>query len=150
MAESVNYPAIQINIDRTRAAQLNVGVDDISRSLLASTSSSRYTEKNVWMDEKIGLSYNVQVEVPEYNMNSINDIAETPVLPNQPRPVLGDVADIKRDTTFGEDDNIGALPVMSVTANLNNMDLGHANDDVQKALKSMGKPARGVNIETKV
>ena len=149
LAESVNYPAIDINIDRTRAAQLGVGVDDISRSLLASTSSSRYTEKNVWMDEKIGLSYNVQVEVPEYNMTSINDIAEIPVLSNQPRPVLGDVADIKRDTTFGEDDNIGALPIMSVTANLNKMDLGTANDDVQKALKSMGKPARGINIETK-
>jgi multidrug efflux pump subunit AcrB len=149
LAQSINYPAIDINIDRTRAAELGVGVDDISRSLLASTSSSRYTEKNVWLDEKIGLSYSVQVEVPEYKMSSINDIGEISVLNNSPRPVLRDVAEIKRDTTYGENDDIGALPVMSVTANLNNMDLGTANNDVQKAIQSISKLPRGLNIETK-
>ncbi|WP_448701546.1 efflux RND transporter permease subunit [Mucilaginibacter sp. AW1-3] len=147
--QSTNYPAIDINIDRTRAAELGVGVSDITRSLLASTSSSRYTEKNVWVDEKVGLSYNVQVEVPEYNMNSINDIGEIPMLSNASRPTLSDVATIKRDTTNGENDNIGALPVLSVTANLNKMDLGTANADVQKAIKSIGKLPRGLNIETK-
>ncbi|EHQ26741.1 efflux RND transporter permease subunit [Mucilaginibacter paludis] len=149
LGQAIKYPAININIDRTRAAQLGVGVDDISRSLIASTSSSRYTEKNVWMDEKIGLTYNVQVEVPEYNMASVNDIGEIPVLSNSTRPVLRDVADIKRDTTYGENDDLGALPIMSVTANLNNMDLGTANTDVQKAIKSIGKLPRGLNIETK-
>jgi multidrug efflux pump subunit AcrB len=147
--QSTKYPAIDINIDRTRAAELGVGVSDISRSLLASTSSSRYTEKNVWVDEKVGLSYNVQVEVPEYNMTSINDIGEIPVLSNTSRPTLSDVATIKRDTTNGENDNIGALPLLSVTANLNKMDLGTANADVQKAIKSIGKLPRGLNIETK-
>jgi multidrug efflux pump subunit AcrB len=148
-AQSTKYPAIDINIDRTRAAELGVGVGDISRSLLASTSSSRYTEKNVWVDEKVGLSYNVQVEVPEYDMTNINDIGEIPIQSNSPRPTLGDVADIKRDTTNGENDNIGALPLLSVTANLNKMDLGTANADVQKAIKSIGKLPRGLNIETK-
>jgi multidrug efflux pump subunit AcrB len=149
LAQAIHYPAIDINIDRTRAAELGVGVDDISRSLIASTSSSRYTEKNVWVDEKVGLSYNVQVEVPEYNMSSINDIGEISVLSNTPRPVLRDVADIKRDTTYGENDNVGALPILSVTANLNKMDLGTANDDVQKAIKSIHKLPRGLNIATK-
>jgi len=147
--QSTHYPAININIDRTRAAELGVGVSDISRSLLASTSSSRYTEKNVWVDEKVGLSYSVQVEVPEYNMASVNDIGEIPVLSNTSRPTLSDVATIKRDTTNGENDNIGALPLLSVTANLNKMDLGTANTDVQKAIKSIGKLPRGLNIETK-
>lgn len=149
LAQAIHYPAIDINIDRTRAAQLGVGVDDISRSLLASTSSSRYTEKNIWMDQKAGLTYGVQVEVPEYNMSSINDIGEISVSPNNVRPVLRDVADIKRDTTNGENDNLGALPILSVTANLTHMDLGTANADVQKAIKSISKLPRGLNIETK-
>jgi len=147
--QSTKYPAIDINIDRTRAAELGVGVSDISRSLLASTSSSRYTEKNVWVDEKVGLSYNVQVEVPEYQMASKNSLGEIPLLNNQQRPVLGDVADIKEGITNGEDDDIGTLPILTVTANLNKMDLGTANDDVQKAIKSIGKLPRGLNIETK-
>ena len=147
IGQSYRYPAININIDRTRAAELGVDVNDISRTLTASTSSSRLTEKNVWVDEKAGLSYQVQVEVPEYKMNSLDDIREIPVLPGQQRPVLGDVADIKVDTTYGEDDDIGAVPTLSVTANINKMDLGHATDDVQKAISSLGKLPHGLTVE---
>lgn len=147
IGQSFNYPTIDINIDRQRAAQLGVGLNDISRSLVASTSSSRFTEKNNWIDEKAGLSYLVQVQVPEYQMSSLNDVREIPILANQARPVLGDVADIKTGVTNGENDNIGAIPTLSVTANLYNKDLGTATTDVQKAINSLGKPPRGLTIE---
>ena len=147
LGQSTKYPAININIDRTRAAQLGVDVSDISRSLITSTSSSRYTEKNVWVDEKSNLSYGVMVYVPENKMTSVNSIGEIPVLTNQPRPVLSDVATISPDTTYGENDNLGAMPVLSVTANINNKDLGAAARDVQKALQTMGELPRGLTIE---
>jgi len=149
IAQSFKYPAINIDIDRTRAAQLGLGVTEISRSLTASTSSSRFTEKNVWIDPKIGLSYNVQVEVPEYQMASTNSLSEIPLMNDKPRPSLGDVAGITQGTTFGENDDIGSLPILSVTANLNKMDLGTANDDVQKALGKLGKLPRGLTIATR-
>ena len=149
LAQPVHYPAINVDIDRVRAAQLGVDVSDISRSLIASTSSSRYTEKNIWMDEKSGLSYSVQVEVPENKMNSWNEMNEIPVLRNSLRPVLGDVATLKQDTTYGENDNLGALPYLSVTANIHKKDLGTANGAVNEALKTLGKLPRGLSIETK-
>lgn len=145
--EAINYPAIHINMDRIRAAQLGVTASDISRSLTAATSSSRFTEKNIWLDEKAGLSYNVQVEVPENQMNSVNDIGEIPVLSNSPRPVLSDVATITTDTTYGQDDNLGSIPVLSVTANLYKKDLGTATTDVSAAIKSLGTLPRGLSIE---
>jgi multidrug efflux pump subunit AcrB len=147
IGQSFGYPALNINIDRQRAAQLGVGLNDISRSLIASTSSSRFTEKNNWIDEKAGLSYLVQVQIPEYQMASINDVREIPVLTNQSRPVLSDVADIKTGLANGEDDNIGAIPTLSVTANINKKDLGTATNDVQKAIASLGKLPRGLTIE---
>ncbi|MBN9297652.1 MAG: efflux RND transporter permease subunit [Filimonas sp.] len=149
LGQPIKYPAININIDRTRASQLGVDINDISRSLIASTSSSRYTEKNVWLDEKVGLSYNVQVQIPENKMSSLNDMSEIPVIKNAARPVLGDVATLQYDTTYGENDNIGAIPYMSVTANLNKVDLGKATDEVEKALKSLGDAPRGMTIEAK-
>jgi len=147
IAQSFRYPSISINIDRVRAAELGVSINDISRTLTASTSSSRFTEKNNWVDEKAGLSYLVQVVVPEYKMSSLNDIREIPVVANQPRPVLGDVAEVKIDTTNGENDNIGSVPTLSVTANINKKDLGTATTDVNKALQSLGKPPRGLTVE---
>ncbi|HEX5153116.1 MAG TPA: efflux RND transporter permease subunit [Parafilimonas sp.] len=149
LAQPVKYPAININIDRTRAAQMGVDMADISRSLIASTSSSRYTEKSVWIDQRNNQSYNVQVEIPENKMTSLNDIKEIPVLRNEARPVLGDVADIQPDTTYGENDNTGAIPFLSVTANLNKKDLGTATEDVKTAIQSLGELPRGLSIETK-
>lgn len=145
--QSTKYPAININIDRSRAAQLGVDVNDISRSLVASTSSSRYTDKNVWVDEKAGYSYSVQVQIPENQMNSMHQIREIPLLKNTSRPVLGDVATLTPATTYGENDNLGALPMLSVTANLNDMDLGTAATDVQKAIDSLGELPRGLSVD---
>ena len=148
IGQSTKYPSININIDRIKAAQLGVDVSDISRSLTTSTSSSRYTEKNVWVDQKAGLSYGVQVEIPENKMKSVNDINEIPVLKNQSRPVIGDVATITLGTTHGENDNVGVIPLLSVTANLYKKDLGHATQDVDAAIRSLGTLPRGLTMET--
>ncbi len=147
LGQSTKYPSLNIEVDRIRAAQLGVDMNDVSRSLIASTSSSRYTDKNIWVDEKSGYSYSVQVQVPENKMTSINDIGEIPLLKNASRPVLGDVATITQGTTYGENDNLGAMPVLSVTANLNNKDLGAAAKDVQQAIASLGELPRGLNVE---
>jgi multidrug efflux pump subunit AcrB len=149
LGQATHYPAININIDRVRAAQLGTNVATISRSLLAATSSSRFTEKSVWIDHKSNLAYNVQVEVPENMMTSTSDIGETPIVPNAPRPTLSDVATITTDSTYGENDNIGPNPVLSVTANLYKKDLGSASKDVEAAIASLGTPPRGITVETR-
>lgn len=147
LGQATKYPTIDINIDRVRAAQLGTDISSISRSLIASTSSSRYTDKSVWIDPKSNQSYSVQVQIPENQMASVNDIGEIPVQPNANRPVLGDVATIQEGTTYGENDNLGAIPVLSVTANLNDKDLGTAARDVQKAINSLGELPRGLTIK---
>jgi multidrug efflux pump subunit AcrB len=147
VGQPIKYPSLNINIDRVRAAQLGVDMNDVSRSLVASTSSSRYTEKNTWIDEKAGLSYNVQVQVPLNQMHNENEIGEIPLLKNSARPILSDVATITADTTYGENDNLGAMPYLTVTANLNDKDLGSASADVAKAIKDLGELPRGLFIE---
>jgi multidrug efflux pump subunit AcrB len=147
--EAIHYPAIDINIDRIRAAQLGTTADAISRSLTSATSSSRFIEKNLWVDRKSNLSYGVQVEIPENLMTSVHDIGEIPIAPNSNRPVLSDVATLTRDSVYGEADDIGATPVLSVTASLYKKDLGHASEDVGKALASLGTLPRGLVVETR-
>jgi len=147
IAQPIKYPSLDINIDRTRAAQVGVDMNEISRSLIASTSSSRYTEKNTWIDEKAGLSYSVQVQVPLNKMKSVHDMGEIPLLKNSTRPVLSDVATITPSITYGENDNLGAMPYISVTANIHQTDLGTASKDVQKTIASLGELPRGLFIE---
>jgi multidrug efflux pump subunit AcrB len=142
-----DYPALNIDIDRVRAAQLGIDMNDVSRSLIAATSSSRYTDRSTWVDEKQALPYLVQVQVPLNQMQSEEEINTIPLLRNSPRPVLGDVATITPGTTYGENDNVGALSFLSVTANVNDTDLGQAQSDVNKALASIGELPRGLTIQ---
>lgn len=147
IAQPIKYPSLNINIDRIKAAQVGVDLNDVSRSLVASTSSSRYTDKNVWVDERIGLAYGVQVQVPFNKMSSKDNLGEIPLLKNSNRPILSDVASISTDTTYGENDNVGATPYLSVTANLNKKDLGTASKDVTQAIKSLGELPRGLIVQ---
>lgn len=147
IAQSQKYPTLNIEIDRQRAAQLGVDVRDISRSLIASTASSRYTSKNMWIDNgMMGIAYDVQVQTPLNKMNSKEDLENIPVLKNSSRPVLSDVATITPDTTYGESANLGTMGFITVTANLHKMDLGTASKDVQAAIASLGELPRGLTV----
>jgi multidrug efflux pump subunit AcrB len=147
IAQPIHYPAIKIDVDRIRAAQLGVDMNDISRSLIAATSSSRYTEKNVWVDERSFLPYNVQVQVPLDQMKSEEDIKGIPLLRNANRPVLSDIASVTPDMTAGENDNMGVLPFLSVTANVYKTDLKTAHEKTQEAIESLGTLPRGLSVE---
>lgn len=147
LAQSIKYPSYDINIDRVRAAQLGIDLAEVTRSLIAATSSSRYTEKNTWIDEKAGLSYNVQVQVPIDKMKDEKEIGEIPLLKNSSRPILSDIATITPSFTYGENDNLGAMPYISVTANIDHTDLKTASKDVQRSIKELGELPRGLSVE---
>jgi multidrug efflux pump subunit AcrB len=81
-------------------------------------------------------------------MSSLNDIASIPILANDSRPLLlADVAEMSTGTTYGEADNLGSMPMLTVTSNINNMDLGTASKDVHRAIEDLGELPRGLTVE---
>lgn len=138
------FPAVSITLDRLKVSQLGLNIKDISRSVTASTSSSRFTEKNLWLDEKSAYTYQVQVQVPEYVMNTMDELKEIPLLKGQSSPTLADVADFKVNYAPGEYDRVGPRRYLTVSANIYKKDLGTATSDVQKAVSSLGTPPKGL------
>lgn len=145
--QSLKYPSLEINVDRVRAAQLGLDAQDIARSLIASTASSRYTNKNMWVEGIMGIAYDVQVQTPQNQLNSKDDLANIPLMKNAERPVLSDVATITPTTSLGESYNQGTMAYTTVTANLYNKDLGRAKKDVEAAIASLGELPKGVNLQ---
>jgi multidrug efflux pump subunit AcrB len=145
--QSLNYPAFEINIDRVRAAQLGIDAQDIARSLIPITASSRYTSKNMWVGGMMGIAYDVQVQTPQNILNSKDELMNVPLGKNSDRPVLGDVATITPTKVVGESYNLGTMGYTPVTANIHNADLGRAQKDVQAAIDSLGELPKGVNIQ---
>jgi multidrug efflux pump subunit AcrB len=147
IASPLDYPNIKLEIDRVKAGQLGLTVEQISRSTVAATSSSRFTQPNYWLDKTTGTAYQVQVEYPQYKMNSPEQIELIPVAGNTANPVfLRDVASWKKTTSPGEYDRINQQRFITITANIHDKDLGNAVKDVNKAIASLGELPKGIKI----
>src|SRR5262249_47829039 len=124
-AQSLDYPAVSVEVDRQRAGLSGLTTGDVSRSLVAATSSSRFTVPIFWADPKTGIGYQVQVEIPPYQMNSAEEIGLVPIQGKWPKSLLiRDVADIKEDKIPGEYDRYNMRRLLSLTANIEEEDLG--------------------------
>ncbi|MBS1665502.1 MAG: efflux RND transporter permease subunit [Bacteroidetes bacterium] len=147
VSQPMKFPTLKIRMDRQKLAQMGLGIDVVSKSISDATASSRYTLKNLWLDDTKQYTYNAQVQIPEYMMNSVQQLREVPILPGKMRPVLADVADIVVDSLPGEYDRAGPRRFITINANINHKDLGSATAAVQKAIDEMGTPPRGVVAE---
>jgi multidrug efflux pump subunit AcrB len=148
LAQPMAYPILKIEMDRERAGQLGVTPTQIARSLVAATSSSRFTDKNLWLDNSKGLAYQVQVQIPEYEMTSVDDINNIPLRSESFHPTLSDVATLSEETAPGQYDRSGPNRLVTITANLHQQDLGAAAK-VERAIVNTGDAPRGMMIEFK-
>jgi multidrug efflux pump subunit AcrB len=147
--QPLKFPSIHIDFDRLKMAQLGLNVSDVASSVTDATSSSRFTEKNQWLDEKVAYTYQVQVQVPEYSMNEMNQLKSIPLVKGKNRPILSDVATFSIDTIPGEYDRTGPRRFITVSANIHKKDLASATDNVQKAIAEMGETPPGLKVELK-
>jgi multidrug efflux pump subunit AcrB/multidrug resistance efflux pump len=151
-AQALDYPAVRIAIDRRRAGASDVTTDQIARSLVAATSSSRFVVPNYWPDPKTGIGYQVQVEIPYDMMNSLDDVATLPIdraatAGGSGGLLLRDVADVSRTTMPGQFDRYNMKRTVSLTANVAGQDLGQAAIDTAQAVRAAGDPPKGVKVD---
>lgn len=145
-AQLLAYPSLNIQVDRERAGQLGVTVEDVGRSLVAATSSTRFTQPLYWAAPN-GVSYQVQVEVPQALTNSITSVETIPIARGDSAfPLVGDVATIAEGTSIGQYDRINQQRMLTITADMNQVDLGTAAAQVQSAIAAAGNPPRGVTV----
>ncbi|HEU0227405.1 MAG TPA: efflux RND transporter permease subunit [Arachidicoccus soli] len=142
--QPLDFPTIKINIDRFKLAQMGLNLSDVARSITDATSSSRFTKKIQWLDSKVSYTYQVQVQVPENIMSSLNELKSIPLVQGQPRPILSDVATFEQITEPGEYDRSGPRMFLTVSANIHKKDLGSATTAVNKSIKEMGTPPKGL------
>jgi multidrug efflux pump subunit AcrB len=148
--QALDYPTVDVTIDRDQAGQSGVTAQDVARSLLTATSSSRFVVPNYWRDPDTGIGYQVQVQVPPPRMNSAAEVGLVPVKPNGSSPLLvRDVAAVRRGTMPGELDRYNMRRLVSLTANVAGTDLGRVANEVEAAVKRAGDPPTGVQVHVR-
>ena len=148
--QALDYPAIQVDVNRQMAGQLGVTVDQVGRSFAAATSSSRFVAPNYWADPRTGIAFQVQVEVPQPRMTSLDDLRVVPVSGDRrSHPLLGDVAQIENTTIVGEYDRVNGQRMVTLTANVFGEDLGRMAGHVDQAIARAGAPPRGAAVSVR-
>jgi len=143
-----NFPTLDININRDRAGQFGLTMADVVHSVVPATSSSRFTDPNYWRDPNSGNAFQIQVELPQNQLQSVDQIADVPVMPSgDSKPLLEDIAGLKLGTMPGEIDRYNGQHVVSITANLHDVTLGEAVPPIQRAVAAAGAPPRGISVQ---
>lgn len=148
--QPLDYPTMAVQVDRVRAGQLGVTAGDVARAVVSATSSTRFVEPNYWRDPKSGTAYQVQVEVPQSEFRSVQDMLNLPVMTEQGRgPLLRDVAEVIPGTSIGEYARYNMQRMITIVANVTGEDLGRASEHIQEALTRVGIPPKGVKVDVR-
>ncbi len=141
IAQTLDYPTIAVNVDRERAGLLGVQMSDVTRSLVAATTSSRFTTPIFWADPGSGISFNVQVQIPESETTTLEDLGNVPINSSRGQPVLlRNIATLSPGTAVGTYERYNLARLVSITANLHGADLGTATRAIRKAIADAGPP----------
>jgi multidrug efflux pump subunit AcrB len=145
-SQTLDYPSVDVNIDRERAGLLGVKMSDATRSLVAATASSRFTVPNYYADPKTGQSMSLQVQVPATMMKSLEDLRNLPISAADKAPVpLRNIAKISEGSTIGQYDRYNMSRTVSIIANLHDQPLGSIAKQVEKVIADNPAPT-GVNV----
>ncbi len=142
-----DFPTVDVNVDRERSGLMGVRVADVTRSLVAATTSSRFTVPNYWADPKSGVSYNLQVQIPQTKTASLEELKNVTVTAGSGRSeLLRNVARITSGTSVGEYERYNMARVVSISANISGSDLGSVAQQVERAISSIHAPPPKTNV----
>ncbi len=145
--QSLDFPTVDVTVNRERAGLLGVKVGDVTRSLVPATTSSRFTVANYWADPNSGVSYNLQVQIPQTKTTSIEDLKNVPVNAAGGKSVLlRNVASVAPGTAVGQYERYNMARVVSITANIHGADLGSVAKSLAKALAGVGPPPARTDV----
>ena len=148
IAQETEFPAVKIDVDRERAGLLGVNMQDVARAMVAATTSSRFTQTNFWADPAKGVSYNVQVQIPQTETKTLEDLGNINVVSsNGPAVSLRNIAKISQTTTVSQYERYNMVRLISVTANYHGTDLGTAIKKVRQAITAAGDPPAKTSVD---
>jgi CzcA family heavy metal efflux pump len=139
--QAFDYPAFDVTVDRTKAAQGGYAERDIANSMLNSLSGSFQISPMFFLNWKNGVSYNLVTQTPQYAVQSLQDLEDTPLNSGTAtRPeILADVASIQRANEMEVVSHYNIRRVVDIYANVQGRDLGAVGGEVTRIVDANRK-----------
>jgi multidrug efflux pump subunit AcrB len=130
--EPFNLPRLQVDIDRTRTAQVGFTTSNVASDLLVSLSGSFQTSPTFWLDPRTGVSYSITTQTPQYRVDSLQDLQNIPISNSSGAPpqILGNLATISRGASLAAVSHYNVQPVVNIYGSVQGRDLGGVARDL--------------------
>jgi multidrug efflux pump subunit AcrB len=137
----MSNPTLHLEVDRVRAQQVGLTERDVAQNLLVSLSSSFQTSPTFWLNPKTGVSYSLAVMSPQYRVDSLQALMNTPIngATTATPQVLANLATVTPETTPAVVSHYNVAPAVDVYASVDGRDLGGVADDTSKILEPFQK-----------
>jgi multidrug efflux pump subunit AcrB len=147
-SQSLDYPTVEVAVDRERAGIIGADMMDVSRALVPATWSSRFESPNYWAEPASGVGYQVQAQIPQRIMNTLEDVGDLPVVELHGKPVLlRNLARISEGTRMSQYDRYNMQRTITVRANVASEALSRAAARVTNAVQELGAPPTRVSVQ---
>jgi multidrug efflux pump subunit AcrB len=147
VVQVLNYPSLQIDVDRLRASKLRVSQRDVANNMLTSLSSSVLVSPNFFLNPQNNVNYSVAVQTPVSTPLQVLASADPSLLPASPVMRLGDIATVYPRSSLESVNHYTVQRELDVAANVDGRDLGATAADIQLAINDISK---GLPITTHI
>jgi multidrug efflux pump subunit AcrB len=148
--QRLDYPTVDVNVDRILADEAGLTQKDVASSLLISLSASGQVAPNQWLDPKNGVNYQVAAQTPQYKIDTFDAMQRTPITPPSggAKQLLYNLAQLKRNNSPEVESHYDIQPVVDIFASPDQRDLGGLATDVEGIIAKM-RPTlpRGTTID---
>jgi HAE1 family hydrophobic/amphiphilic exporter-1 len=141
--QDMDYPALQLNVNRERASQLGLSPKEVVDNVITALTSDVMIAPSYWVDPKTGNNYFVSVQYPENQVKSIEDLKAMPLRsPKLKMPTyLNQVADVTQIQTPTEVDHYQLQRTFDVYVAPTGEDIGAPAKAISKIIANTKLPA---------
>ncbi len=128
--QEFNEPTLKVNVDRSLASLVGVSEQDAATSMLDTLAGSIQTAPTFWLNPHNGVSYPIVVQTPQYDVDTINELQNTPLGSAGSTQLLGGLAKIETSTAPAVVSHYNVRPVIDIYATNQGRDLGAVAADI--------------------
>jgi multidrug efflux pump subunit AcrB len=132
----LDYPQINVEVDRTLAGEVGLTQRDVANSLLVTLSGSGQVQPNFWLDNQNGVSYPIIAQMPQYRIDSVSDLSNVPITSPESSATqyLGGLARITPGPSPGVVSHYNVQPVIDLYGATQGRDLGAVARDIERII----------------
>jgi multidrug efflux pump subunit AcrB len=147
--QAADYPSLNVDVDRTKAQLVGLTQHDVASNMLVSLSGSFQTQPSFWIDPRSGTQYSVVAQTPQYDLETRNALALTPVTNGgggAPQ-VLANLASFHRGVSPAVASHYDATPVIDIYGSVEGADLGYISSQINKIVdEAKGDVPKGSHV----